>query len=278
MSQRINNIIKGIVPPIALDIYQKLSGKTSDTSTMFGGNYKTWDEARKASGGYDTDVILNKVKDALLKVKTGEAVYERDSVLFEKVEYSWPLLAGLLWIASKNSNRLNLVDFGGSLGSTYYQNIKFLAHLDELKWSIVEQNKFVECGKRSFENNHLKFFHNLDACMRERHPDTILFSGVIQYLEKPYDLLANVLSEGFTYIIFDRTTFIEKGVDRITVQKVPAHIYSASYPAWFFNKTSFLRFFADHYELVTQFNALAGAIDLGDTLAYDEGFIFRKNP
>ena len=49
----------------------------------FVGNYSSWAEARANSTGYDSEVILNKTKDALLKVKRGEAAYERDSVTFD---------------------------------------------------------------------------------------------------------------------------------------------------------------------------------------------------
>jgi len=53
-----------------------------------------------ASTGYDNDMILEKTRLALLKVKNGEAAYERDSVVFEDIQYAWPLLAGLLWVAA----------------------------------------------------------------------------------------------------------------------------------------------------------------------------------
>jgi len=270
VKQGIIEIAKGIVPPIALDIYRNLSRKTG-----FLGNFKTWGEARRRSGGYDADIILNKVKEALLKVKTGEAVYERDSVLFDKVQYSWPLLAGLLWIASRESNRLNLVDFGGSLGSSYFQNRKFLEHLEDFRWSIIEQKNFVECGKQHFEDRCLRFYYSLDECLAEHAPHVALFSSVIQYLEKPYELLREIKKNNFRYIIFDRTTFLERGDDRITVQKVPSTIYPASYPAWFFNKNKFLDFFSDDYEIYAEFEALAGKIYLDDTIAYDSGFIFK---
>jgi putative methyltransferase (TIGR04325 family) len=273
MKQRLVRIVKGIAPPILLDIYRGLTD-----NRVYSGNYKTWEEARKTCDGYDSDLILNKVRDALLKVKNGEAVYERDSVLFDKVHYSWPLLAGLLWVASRNGNRLNLVDFGGSLGSSYFQNRKLLAHLHELKWNIVEQTKFVECGKRYFEDEHLKFYYAVDDCLKEQHADTILLSSVIQYLEKPYDLLNDVKRKGFKYIIVDRTAFLDTGDDRITVQKVPPEIYQSSYPAWFFNRARFLNFFSETYELIVEFDALAGTIGLGDTVARDMGFIFKKKP
>ena len=270
MKKRLVAIAEKVAPPIALDIYRKLWGKLA-----FSGNYDTWDEARRAAGGYDSDAILDRVKDAALKVKNGAAVYERDSVLFEEIQYSWPLLAGLLWVASRNDNRLDLVDFGGSLGTTYYQNIKFLDHLKVLRWSVVEQAKFVACGKESFENAHLKFYMDLGECMKERHPDVILFSSVIQYLEKPYDVLSKVLLSGFPYILFDRTSFLEKGNDRLTVQKVPPAIYPASYPAWFFNLEKFRAFFARDYDLVAEFDSFE-SFRLRDVRAQNKGFLFKS--
>lgn len=271
MKRRISQVVRLLTPPLASALFRRLSGTTDG----FSGNYRTWVEACRASSGYDSELILEKVRDALLKVKQGEAVYERDSVLFDEVQYSWSLLAGLLWIASRSGNRLNLIDFGGSLGSSYFQNLGFLNHLDELYWSIVEQERFVECGKRLFEDGRLGFYDNLDECMAERHPDAILFSSVIQYLEKPYEVLKEVIGKGFTYIIFDRTAFLAKGDDRITVQAVPPDIYPASYPAWFFNQEKFLVFFSGTYELIAGFDSFE-SFRLEDQTAQNKGFIFRK--
>jgi len=69
----------------------------------------------------------------------------------------------------------------------------------------------VDCGKHDFENEHLKFHHELEECFLEHRPDTILFSSVLQYLERPYSLLGKVRSLGFEFLLFDRTTFIESG-------------------------------------------------------------------
>ncbi len=262
------NMLRDFIPPILFKIRRRTLSQCG-----FLGNYASWQEAKKASGGYDSDVIMNKVKDALLKVKNGEAIYERDSVLFDKVQYSWPLLAGLLWIASEKGNRLNIIDFGGSLGSTYFQNRKFLSYLSELRWNIIEQEKFVECGKHYFENKHVKFYHGLDECLKEQHPDVILFSGVIQYLEKPYDLLDEVMEKNFRYIMFDRTTFLQKGTDLLAVQRVPPEIFDASYPCWFFNIEEFKNKLLRNYELIAEFDGFEKA-DVTNSIF--KGFIFRK--
>src|SRR3954454_17330299 len=93
-SRRHLNIIKQLVPPIFLT-WLKKTGRYG-----WSGDYKKWEDAKQLTHSYDDSIILDKVKQALLKVKSGEAVYERDSVLFDKIQYSWPLLSVLLWIKS----------------------------------------------------------------------------------------------------------------------------------------------------------------------------------
>lgn len=266
-------ILKELLPPILIKLHRHgLSGRYG-----YFGNYRKWEDAISDSGGYDADAILNKVKESLLKVKNGEAAYERDSVLFDSVQLSWPLLAALLWIASKNGNKLSLIDYGGSLGSSFYQNRRFILHLNELIWNIVEQPKFVDCGKCYFEDDHLKFYYTIDECLERHHPCAIIFSSVLPYLERPYEFLKSVIDMEIPYIIIDRTPFIEHGDDRLTVQKVPPSIYNASYPAWFFNQEKFLNLFSKDYELVAEFDALAGKIDLGNNIAHEKGFIFSRS-
>ena len=264
----LETILHDIIPPMFLKIFKRESSRYG-----FFGNYTNWKDAQKASTGYDSDIILNKVKDALLKVKSGEAAYERDSVLFDKIQYSWPLLAGLLWIASHNENKLNLVDYGGSLGSSYYQNRKFLTHLKELRWNIIEQRKYVDCGKQYFINEHLKYYYDLNTCINEQNPDSIIFSGVIQYIKEPYSLLKEVKAIGFKYMIFDRTPFLLQSNDRLTIQKVPPNIFEASYPAWLLNLAKFLNFVSDKYEVVADFD---GFEKVNIKAVCFKGFILKK--
>jgi len=239
---------------------------------IWSGNYNSWELARKASTGYDRDIILNKVKDSLLKVKNGQAVYERDSVIFKEIEYSWPLLAALMWIAAQSEGELNVIDYGGSLGSTYFQNEKFLRHLPKVRWNIVEQKNFVDVGKESFENDVVRFFYDVESVLEESSPDAILFSSVIQYIERPYELLEKIKKLGLRFILFDRTPFTLNGTDRLTVQKVSPKIYPADYPCWFFDRRRFYSFFDDKYIVVAGFKSL----DRANVPSTFEGCIFRK--
>lgn len=262
------SILKRLIPPIILD-----SLKNPDPYGYFG-NYKNWQDALKNSVGYDSEIILEKVKDSLLKIKNGEAVYERDSKLFDKVEYSWPVLASLLWIASLHNNKLDLIDFGGSLGSSYFQNRSFLKHT-KLSWNVVEQENFVKCGREFFEDNILKFF---DTVEQIKNPENHVFfaSSSLQYIESPYSFVENIIKKGFPYIIIDRTAFI-KNSERITIQKIRPDIYKASYPAWFIDESKFLKLFEKDYDMIADFKSIgAQKINLGDKEGYLHGFIFKK--
>lgn len=249
MREDIKECLKSWLPPGLLRL------NSLKKRVKWSGNYTSWEEARRASTGYDSKLILNKVKNSLLKVKNGEAVYERDSVLFDEILYSWPILAGLMWIAAQSKGELNVLDYGGSLGSTYFQNRKFLQALPKVRWNIIEQNHFVDVGKKHFEDDIIKFFYDIESCLKQCSPNAILFLSVIQYLKKPYSLLKRVKAMNFEFILFDRTSFVLNGRDRLTVQKVPSEIYSASYPCWFFDKKKFYAFFRDKYSVAATFDS-----------------------
>ena len=243
-------ILKEVLPPVVVKVL------TTSKSEGWFGNYPNWQAAQEQSNGYDSDVILNKVKESLLKVKNGEAVYERDSVIFDEIEYSWQMLACIMWVAAKNNGTLKVIDFGGSLGSSYYQNLKFLKSLKSVKWCIVEQENFVKTGKKMFENEELRFFSTVAECLKqEEQVDILLFSSVLQYIMDPYLLIDSVLKHKFPYILIDRTGFNAVPKDIITIQKVPERIYKASYPCWFFDKDKLFSVFKG-YRLIEEFNSL----------------------
>jgi len=241
-------LLKDCLPPILL--------RTLSRRNRYGffGNYSSWEEAQKQASSYDANIILEKVKAATLLVKQGKAACERDSVVFDQIQYSFPVIAGLLRIAIANQSKLSVLDFGGSLGSSYYQCKGFLSDLSFLRWSIVEQPNFVRCGKELFEDEVLKFYDSIDDCLIVETPQVILLSSVIQYLENPYDFLKKLMDYEFPHILIDRTAFVISGGDRLTVQRVPPSIYPASYPAWFFDQEKFLNMFSDQYDLVFDFD------------------------
>lgn len=270
MLLKIKKIIKDFIPPVLLRIL-----KPNKTYGWFG-NYLTWADAKNHSTGYDSDKILQKCKEAALKVKRGEALFERDSVLFYKNDYSysWITLSGLLHCASSNNGRLNVIDFGGALGSSYYQFLHFFSSINslELKWSIIEQENFTECGKKYFQNKILSYYSSIEDCLLQEKPNVLLLSSVLQYLEHPFEWLNKLLSLNIEYLIIDRTPFVLNSSDIISVQNVPRDIYDASYPCWSFNENKFLEKIINKYDLILEHDATDKSNFRG---MYFRGFVFK---
>ncbi len=226
--------LKTFIPPIVLTVLRRILSN-------FSGNYGSWGEAKAHSSGYDATEILERVRHASSKVMHGEAVFERDSVCFNHEEFRWAPLACLLRVAAENGGELRVLDFGGALGSFYFQHREHFKHLKAVRWAVVEQSHFVQCGRDEFQNGVLQFYESIEDCLDDGMIDIIFCSCVLEYLEKPNAMLELFSKSGTRYILLDRTPFIEADQDRLTVQRVPESIYSASYPAWFFSSLQFER-------------------------------------
>jgi putative methyltransferase (TIGR04325 family) len=247
------------------------------TGNHFAGHYANWEKAVTAASGYDKSAIFEKVKASALRVKTGEAAYERDSIVFDKIQYSWPVLSGLMLSAATNQGRLSVLDFGGSLGTSYFQNRKFLRQLQDVKWGIVEQAHFVACGKEQFLNEELRFYETVAACEKEQKPNVILLGSTLQYLREPQETLKELTATSATLMIIDKTPFSESETNKITVQQVPASIYKASYPMWVLSKSRFMDEMEQHWELVEEFENEEGWAKVYKGIRFCfQGMIFMK--
>lgn len=254
--EQVKRIIKKVIPPIFLEILQGFRSEQAPKNLItWSGPYDSLDSVKGDFVGYDTQEILEQCKNSLLKVKNKEAAYERDSVLFDRVQYSWPLLAALQKAAIENNGNLHVLDFGGSLGSSYYQNRSFLEPLKDLSWSIVEQDHFVSCGKENFQNSELKFYHTIDQCLEEKGVDLLLLSSVLQYLDHPFEFFETLLNYKFKYIVIDRTTFIKGSESKVMLQSVSENIYAASYPCWFLSEAKLASIFEKNYIQVAEFDS-----------------------
>jgi putative methyltransferase (TIGR04325 family) len=268
--------IKRFLPPILVDALRRspVPSALPPEPVRFFGDFASWSEAERASTGYSAEVILARTREAVWKVKRGEAAYERDSVVSADPAYPFPLLAGLLRAAVANEGALSVLDFGGALGSAYVQCRSYLSGLRELRWSVVEQPAHVSCGRAEFEDHQLKFYKSIAECLQHQPAHVLLLSSVLQYLPEPWGFLEEVLARGFGHVVVERTPFLRSGRDRLTVQQVPEWIYPASYPAWFFSEARFRACFAQRYELVAEY-AGADVVSLEGETPYFKGFQFQ---
>lgn len=237
---------KNWIPPVIASRVRHLYGQ----GIRYEGDFASWEEADAQCSGYDSEEILARVLAATLKVKRGEAAYERDSVLFDEVEYSWQMLASLMWVAARSGGKLNVLDFGGALGSSYFQHRTLLETLVEVRWNVVEQPHYVDAGRRYIQDQKLRFYATVEECLCENQPNIIVLSSVLQYLRSPMDIVGKLDRVGALCMFIDRTPFSAFENDKLVIQKVPAAIYSASYPMRIFSLSGLERLLGENWRKV----------------------------
>lgn len=269
-------LIKSFAPPIIL---QSVQQRLWPPTVSFAGNYPSWQQALAGCNGYDDDRIITKIFESSRKVAQGENVSERDSVIFDRPQYAYSVFAWLLRIATQHT-QLNILDFGGALGSTYRDFCHFLGEAApqlNFTWHIVEQPKLVTLGRTHFQTDRLHFHTTLDECWAQNTIQVVLLSSVLQYLENPYGFLDQLISYPTPWLIFDRTAFIGKAKDRLTIQTVRPPIYAAKYPAWFLSQAKFESYFNPYFDLIDSFDSFE-SWDVNGVKGQDRGYVFKRRP
>lgn len=231
----------------------------------FRGNYANWAEARAQASAEDGSAQLARVRAAAQAVQSGAAAWDRDGVTFAKPAVHAPLLAALLQSAQANDGRLVVVDFGGGLGSTWRQHRKALAEVACASWRVVERPLVVEAGRVEFSEKPLEFHDSLVGALAGGPVTTVLLSSVLPYLERPYELLTDIVGCECTDVIIDRTPFITGERDRIVVQYTPPVLGGGSHPCRLLVRSNLLQCLEPYFSLVAEwsvpFDDIDGSVD-----------------
>jgi putative methyltransferase (TIGR04325 family) len=232
-------LIKFILPVFIINIINVILKR----NIIIIGNYSSWEKALENSTGYNDDKIFQKLNDSFLKILDGKAQYERDSVLFFNKKLNLPLISLMEKVRKKKKNRsLKVLDFGGSFGSTYFQNREYFSDSTKYIWDVVEQKKIVNFAKKKLKIKNLFFYESLPRYIKKNKPDIVLFSGVLQYLESPFLLLSSLKKKNVNRFVILKTPFF-KNKSEIKIQINPSYIYKANYPIRVFNEHLFKSFF-----------------------------------
>jgi putative methyltransferase (TIGR04325 family) len=231
---RARRLGRDLLPPA---VVRALAGRPAG-QLVFEDGFDSWAAAGAAAGGYDAAAILDQVRRATDEVVAGRSAMERDGVLFDRVEVRWPVAGPLLWQAATHAGSLRVLDFGGSLGSTYRQ-LSALTFGLEVQWAVVEQPAFVEAGA-GYADGRLSFHATIGDAVRAVTPTVALLSSVLQYLPDPQAVLGELSRCGVEAIVLDRMPMTDADTDRPAVERVPPEIYAGSYATWLLSQERLL--------------------------------------
>lgn len=239
----------------------------------FRGEYADWAAARRQASAADGAAALSRVCTAARAVRRGDAAWDRDGVTFADAWMHAPLLAALREAAHGQGGRLDLVDFGGGLGSIWWQHRSGLDGIECRSWRVVELPELAAVGTKEFTAAPLSFYSSLEAAFAPGPARVVLLSSVLPYMEDPSGLLRDIVARGFADVIIDRTPVIAGERDRIVVQHTPPELGGGSHPCRLFARRSLLAALAEQYELAAEWPV---PFDQVDPAVDYRGFHFRR--
>jgi putative methyltransferase (TIGR04325 family) len=241
--KRLREDFKLFIPPIVLIGARRVRALFQGQQlSAFEGPYSSWQGAMAASDdGWDSIDVLEKTLDLSLKMRDGLIEFQQDLIEYNRIIYSETILAFLAMASGMHGNSIEIVDFGGSLGTNFTQNKKILRHLiddGKCKWNVVERPPTVKIGRNYFEDKSLQFFVSLDELMARNGyvPTSFLFSGSTQCIEQPFVLLDEIIDRGANLIAFDRLFVSPNAQHEIFIQ----HHMGTTYPTWCFSRNLFV--------------------------------------
>ena len=260
--------LRDFLPPVLVRLLLRF-GAGGNT---FKYGYKSWVEAASRCTGYDAATITEAIVRASKAVRDKKAKYERDGVLFDEIQHSWPLLAAILGAPKHQKGVLRVLDWGGSLGSTYRQNQELLEAAGlETHWVIIEQDHIVEIGKNEFQTDNLSFVSSTKE-LEDLRFDVVLFASSLCYLESPDEAIREALELNPARIVIDRTPETTSPVDLIGVQRAGKGIYKASYPVHAFSSGTLAKLIGNEYVLISEWLS-----DLQpDPQTFSKGYVFQR--
>jgi putative methyltransferase (TIGR04325 family) len=258
-------LLRAVLPPFAVTLARRWSGR----ALRFRQVEQDWATATARSAGYDDRNLVEKVTAATREVVAGRAAYERDSVTFQELDHRFPALAALMHNAAVHGGRLEVVDFGGALGSTYWHSRPFLQGLASVRWRVVEQPALAEVGQREFASEGLTFDTSLPATGGAPFGTLALCGSVLQYLQHPGQVLADLAGLPVSHLLIDRTPMHDGAKDHLTIQQVPPHIYDASYPCWILSRPRLLEALAPQWVVLAEFGSDEGSARTDDGVDFE---------
>lgn len=269
MRNLIVKISKDIIPPFLLKLIKKIH-----YSKRLVGKFKEWDDALVGCG-YNNINIINALVMSDRELESGNGRFQRDGRIFYKEEYSQPLLLGLfLLLQNYKFIKLNILDFGGGLRTTYDQHKKYFT--DKINWNIIERSEIVDYAinnnkyKNLFYYKNIKYYSNINI-----NTDLIFLSASLQYCKNPFSILEELIALNAKIIVIDRISISINDEDEyLMIENVPKYIYNASYPIWIFNKKRLIKYMESlNYNFFDKFES-------ADKLSFDINWIsiiFVKN-
>ena len=197
----------------------------------------SWETAVRKSVGYESVNVLTPLMQGTNESRVNLADSKWATTRYQQIA------TAMFFCLSENRLRvgkpLRILDFGGGGGDYFYQFQKFVPHID-FDWTVVETPALAEAMKQKHggESQKIRWVGSLE--MTEDKYDFVLCSSVLQYLEKPFEVLEDLVKKS-ECVIINRIPIIDLSDHFVALQRILTKKRRGSYPAHFFSEKRFLK-------------------------------------
>jgi putative methyltransferase (TIGR04325 family) len=244
------NVLRLLTPPLVWRLARHLR-----QDQELEGPFASWEIAARRATGWHDPRLDELALAAALQVKEGAAAFERDSRTYDRIFYS-PIIVAALLLALARYRRLNVIDFGGSLGSAYFQHLNLIRALPDVpvSWNVVERPALAKIGVARFQTSELRFHDDLAAVQLD--DAVLLFTGSLDYLPDAFGLLEQAVGR-IHIVVLDRILAWAQAEHAIFVQRLDSRRFGpVTLATRCFAVDALIGwFFARGFTLVEQFGA-----------------------
>lgn len=197
----------------------------------------SWETAKRKSAGYESTNVVTPLMQGATEMRGNLENSTSVATRFQQVATA--IFFGISENRLSEGKPLRVLDFGGGSGDYFYQFQKFVPHID-FDWTVVETPALTEAMQHQFggKTQMIRWVDSLE--MTEDKYDFVLCSSVLQYLEKPFEVL-DVLVKKSQFVIINRIPIVNSSDHFVALQRIVTKKRRGSYPAHFFSETRFLK-------------------------------------
>ena len=182
------------------------------------------------------------------------------------IQATYLLLEGALTkFYSEYQKKINILDFGGSCGTVYFDIRPLLGEKIKLEWKVIDLPEMIQSAKKhNLANNELQFFESIENA--SGNIDIIHTSSTLHYAENAYEIIQKFIDLNPVYILFNRMLFNETENDLFIIHhsayrgigpgKIPVGYTDKNidFPVMIMSFNKFSRILEGQYDLEWKFN------------------------
>jgi putative methyltransferase (TIGR04325 family) len=197
---------------------------------------KSWESAVRKSSGYESVIVVEPIVAAARRLQSNS---QTSNVLNSRYQQ---IAAGMLFSISQerfsSGEPIRVLDVGGA-GADYFHQFQEFAPQINFDWTVLETPALAEAMANEFGRDlpNLRWLDSVENTNESY--DVIVCSGVLQCVEKPFELLESLVEKS-KFVIINRIPLVESPEHFFAVQSIITKGKRASYPVHFFSEKVFL--------------------------------------